>query len=49
MEQTEIEKIIEDIAFLRDKAHDPLVAIAYNMAIEVCKVHLEKLCQSPSK
>lgn len=41
MAKTAIEVAIEDIKYLRDRATDPLVKIAYNMAITVCEQQIE--------
>lgn len=42
MNEIKFNELIEDIAFLRDKADSPLVKVAYNMANEVVKIHIEK-------
>lgn len=40
-ELTAINKAIQDVTFLRDKQVDPLIKIAYNMAITCIKLHIE--------
>jgi len=36
---TPLQELIKDIEFLRDRADEPLVKIAYNMAISVIRIH----------
>lgn len=40
--KTPLEKAIEDVKFLQDKADDVLVKIAYGMAISVIELHLKE-------
>lgn len=42
MEKIDFNELIVDITFLRDKADEPLIKVAYNMAMEVAKIHIEK-------
>jgi hypothetical protein len=40
--KTPLEKAIEDIKFLRDKADHVFAAIAYGMAITIMELHLKE-------
>lgn len=42
----QLTELIEDIEFLRDKADEPLVKVAYNIAITIIKTYLAKSLQS---
>ncbi len=40
--KTPIEKAIEDLRFMKDKANDAFSDIVWGMAISICELHLEE-------